>query len=292
MDYLVFMDDDEYPLAVTKNPDTTLWSGQHVLKQHLQYIKNADITNGYHCGYISPIPCIDFNDVLTENDFRMFIEAISNDIINWESLKKTMRNGGITYADRKIFTDNIPQEVIETDNTKFISGANLCINLKNPKRTFPFYNPPNARGEDTFLSTCLKDRTVLRIPCYAFHDGFSMYKHLLSGVLPTKLERIEIDSKKVINRFYKACIGWIRYKPLFLYITQRDTYDEKIDDMRKSFQITLPKLCDYFGLRDFMKIASELEKYHKQVKLHYQQYLDNQIIWSNICDHIVKQTVC
>jgi len=51
-DYLIFFDDDEYPLAVTKTGPTTLWSGQHVLNTHLRYIRDADITHGYHCGYI------------------------------------------------------------------------------------------------------------------------------------------------------------------------------------------------------------------------------------------------
>jgi hypothetical protein len=61
-----------------------LWSGQHVLLSHLLEIPNADYTNGYHCGYISPIPQLNFTDRFTEVDFRMFIEAISNDIINWD----------------------------------------------------------------------------------------------------------------------------------------------------------------------------------------------------------------
>lgn len=54
MDYLLFLDDDEYPLAVTNNHDLALWSGQRVFCSHLQKIEKADHTNGYHCGYISP----------------------------------------------------------------------------------------------------------------------------------------------------------------------------------------------------------------------------------------------
>ncbi len=47
---------------------------------HLQYIREADVTSGYHCGYISPIPYLNYNSDLSETDFRTFIEAISNDI--------------------------------------------------------------------------------------------------------------------------------------------------------------------------------------------------------------------
>lgn len=96
MDYLIFLDDDEYPVAVTNTRKNAVWGGQHVLSTHIKNIKQSDITHGYHCGYISPIPYVDFNDIMTENDFRLFVEAISNDILNWDNVKKVMNNGGVT----------------------------------------------------------------------------------------------------------------------------------------------------------------------------------------------------
>ena len=177
------------------------------------------------------------------------------------------------------------EEVRETNHTKFISGSNLCINLTNPSRVNPFYNPPNARGEDTFLSTCLQDRKVLRVPCYSFHDGFSTYKHLLDGVLPTKLKYIKADTEQVIERFYRACIGWIRYKPLLLFITQPDSYDERIQEMKGQLSATLPKICQYFGRDDFMKIATELESYDRNVKKHYEEFLETQQAWEKIKEY-------
>ena len=289
MDYLVFLDDDEYPMAVTNTRSSAIWGGQHILEIHLKNIKNADITNGYHCGYVSPIPYIRFNNMMTEQDFRLFIEAISNDIVNWDTIRSVMKDGGVTYADTNILVSDKVEEVKEVNHTKFISGANLCINLTKPERVMPFYNPPGARGEDTFLSTCLEDRKVLRVPCYTFHDGFSTYHHLMDGVLPIKLRYIEGDSEEIISRFYLACIGWIRYKPLFLYITQRENYEEKIDNMRQNLKITLPKVCEYFGKNDFMNISKELEKYNKNVKKHYDQYINTQQIWSKICKYLANR---
>lgn len=289
MDYLVFLDDDEYPVAVTNTRSSAVWGGQHVLATHLRNIGQADITNGHHCGYVSPIPYIEFTDTLTEQDFRLFIEAISNDIVNWDTIKTVMKNGGVTYADTKILVSDAPEEVQEVNHTKFISGANLCINLTTPNRVHPFYNPPGARGEDTFLSTCLSQRTVLRVPCYTFHDGFSTYHHLMDGVLPIKLKYIRADSESVILRFYHACIGWIRYKPLLLYITQRENYDEQINEMRKRLATTLPKICAYFGREDFMNISKELERYHKNVKKHYEQYIETQQIWGKICAFLLEK---
>ncbi|HEY8908720.1 MAG TPA: hypothetical protein VIM51_00330 [Desulfosporosinus sp.] len=289
MDCLVFLDDDEYPMAVTKTRNTAIWGGQEVLTNHLEYIAQADITHGSHCGYISPIPYIEFNDTMGEADFRSFIEAISNDIVNWDTLKAVMENGGVTYADTKILTSDDAIEVQETNHAKFISGANLCINLTEPRRVFPFYNPPGARGEDTFLSTCLSERKVLRVPCYTFHDGFSTYNDLLEGVLPLRLKFIKADTEQITTRFYKACIGWIRYKPLLLYITQPDRYEEKITEMREQLNKTLPKICAYFGQPDFMNVLVELEKYHKNVKKHYHEFHETQRIWAKIMEHFAHR---
>jgi len=286
LDYLVFLDDDEYPMAVTKTRSTAIWGGQHVISTHLKNIENADITNGHHCGYISPIPYLEFNDMMTEADFRLFVEAISNDIISWDTIKSVMNNGGVTYADTKILMSDDAEEVQEVNHTKFISGANLCINLTNPTRVSPFYNPPGARGEDTFLSTCLSDKKVLRVPCYTFHDGFSTYNSLMDGVLPIKLKYIKADSEKISNRFYQACIGWIRYKPLLLYITQQENYEEKIKEMREQLEATIPKICAFFGRDDFVNVSTELKKYNKDVKKHYQQFIETQQVWKRICEFI------
>ena len=226
---------------------------------------------------------------MTEVDFRSFIEAISNDIINWDTLKSVMKNGGVTYADTKILTSDEAVEVPEINHSKFISGANLCINLTDCQRVFPFYNPPAARGEDTFLSTCLSERKVLKIPCYTFHDGFSTYNHLLEGVLPIRLKFIKADSEKITTRFYNACLGWIRYKPLLLYITQPDIYEEKIKEMQKQLNETLPKISAYFGKPEFINVLTELEKYHKNVKKHYFEFLETKRVWAKIMEHFARK---
>ncbi|XCH79117.1 MAG: hypothetical protein WHF31_00100 [Candidatus Dehalobacter alkaniphilus] len=282
MDFLIFLDDDEYPVAVTNTHENAVWGGQHVLSTHIKNIKQADITHGYHCGYISPIPFVKYNDMMTETDFRSFIEAISNDILNWDNIRRVMDNGGVTYADTAILVSKEIKEVREINRTKFISGSNLGINLTDPLRVFPFYNPPGARGEDTFLSTCLGERKVLKVPCYTFHDGFSTYNHILEGVLPIKLKFIKADNEKIINRFYKACIGWIRYKPLLLYLTQPDCYEEKIKEVHLKLKDVLPKICEYFRNQDFMKVLVELDKYNKQVKTHHKEFIETQRTWMKV----------
>jgi hypothetical protein len=286
MDYLLFIDDDEYPMAALRSNEGIHWRGQEVLSTHLLSIKNADITHGHHCGYVSPIPHIRFNDLLTENDFQLFIETISNDIISWESIREKIADGGVTYADERLIDGGEPYEVREIDHAKFISGSNLFIKINTDSPIYPFYNPPGARGEDTFLSTCLTDLKVLKVPCYTFHDGFSMYPHLLNGILPYKLKPVSAGNSKVDDRFFKACVGWIRYKPLLLYITRRDTYASEIAQMKENLQKVLPKVCAYFKSNGFLKLFAELDYYAEHVKEHYEMFEQTKACWMKVVEHV------
>jgi hypothetical protein len=289
MDYLIFLDDDEYPIATIKINDSIVWKGQEVISTHINNIQHADMTHGHHCGYISPIPHFDFNDKLSEDEFRTFIESISNDIINWDSIKEKMNDGGVTYADLDIINSKITEVVKEVNGMKFISGANLGFNLKNIDKLFPFYNPPGARGEDTFLSTCIGESIIRKVPCYTFHDGFSSYEHLLLGVLPNKLKVMKADSSIIKKRFLKAAIGWIRYKPLLLYITQRDNYETEIAKMKENLSHVIPKICDYFGNNEFKKILDELEFYHTHVEDHYKDFENTKSAWAKILKFLHNQ---
>jgi hypothetical protein len=289
MDYLIFLDDDEYPIATIKINDSIVWKGQEVISTHINNIQHADMTHGHHCGYISPIPHFDFNDKLSEDEFRTFIESISNDIINWDSIKEKMNDGGVTYADLDIINSKITEVVKEVNGMKFISGANLGFNLKNIDKLFPFYNPPGARGEDTFLSTCIGESIIRKVPCYTFHDGFSSYEHLLLGVLPNKLKVMKADSSIIKKRFLKAAIGWIRYKPLLLYITQRDNYETEIAKMKENLSHVIPKICDYFGDNEFKKILDELEFYHMHVEDHYKDFENTKSAWAKILKFLHNQ---
>jgi hypothetical protein len=289
MDYLIFLDDDEYPIATIKINDSIVWKGQDVLSTHINNIKHADMTHGHHCGYISPIPHFDFNDKLSEDEFRIFIESISNDIVNWDSIKRKMDDGGVSYADLDIINSEIIEVVKEINGMKFISGANLGFNLKHIDKLFPFYNPPGARGEDTFLSTCIGEYNIRKVPCYTFHDGFSKYAHLLGGVLPNKLMAIRADSSVITKRFLRASIGWIRYKPLLLYITQRDNYETEIMQMKENLANVMPKICNYFGNDEFKNILDELEFYHTHVEEHYQDFEDTKSAWAKIVKYLENQ---
>ncbi|HEX6279764.1 MAG TPA: hypothetical protein VFZ49_07060 [Pyrinomonadaceae bacterium] len=287
MESLLFIDDDEYPLAVFDNrPDNLLWMGQSILGTHLEYGAAADITHGLHCGYISPIPNFEFNERLTEADFRAFIEATSNDIISWGSVKKIVfGDDGVTYADRRILETRQVAEVPEVNGMKFISGANLCLNLKRIKKLPAFYNPPGARGEDAFMSTTLSGLKVLKVPCYTFHDAFLEYQRILNGVLPTQLLGVDAHSSAVRSRFVRASIGWIRYKPLLVYLTQPERYRSTIDEMKRKLDIAIPKMIDFFQTDKFGEVRTELERYDRNVLRHHRAFVATLRAWDKAIEY-------
>lgn len=285
MDYLLFWDDDEYPVATLKDNGKNLWIKQDNILRHLEFMEKeqANATIGYHCGYISPIPYIDFNETFTEEDMKEFIEVISNDIVTWESIREKMKNNnGVTYANMEIAKGNGAREIESDGIGKWVAGSTLCLNLNDREKIPAFYNPPLARGEDTFFSTLLGDSKIVRIPVYHFHDGFLKYTEIMDRVYPKALRKINIKEEKIKTRFLKATMGWIKYKPLLLYITDRESYKSKIEDMVNKLQEIVPKLNKIFDDDCFTDLLRELEKYDRDVEQHYKDYIRTNEIWNKL----------
>ena len=282
IDYLLFWDDDEYPIANIKNEDGSIeWKSQDNILRHLEYIENSDITIGYHCGYISPIPYIQIGDILTEEDFKNYIEAISNEVVSWEEIKEKMENdGGITYARREIAEGIGAYEQQKVGITKWVVGSTLCLNLRNMDQIPAFYNPPLARGEDTFFSTLLGNSKIIKVPLYHFHDGFLKYTGIMKGLRPKKLRKIKSEEENIEARFLKASKGWIKYKPLLMYITDKQNYEKNIKDVYEKLELSIPKMNKLFNDNEFDYLLDELREYNKNVKKHYKEYLKTNEIWN------------
>lgn len=285
MDYLLFWDDDEYPVANIKEGNEILWNKQDNINMHLKNIHNADVTIGYHCGYVSPIPYIDFQNEMAEEEFKNFIEAVSNDIISWESIKaKMQKDNGITYADKGIAEGKGLYEVEMQGAGKWVAGSTLCINLKHIDKIPAFYNPPNARGEDTFFATKLADAKVLKVPVYHFHDGFLMYTDIMLSNFPKRLEKARVDNLEnlIEKRFFLASIGWIRYKPLLMYISDKIHYKENIAKVYNRLKSCIPAMNEIFKDYDFNVLLEELTQYSDNVEKDYQEYLKTNEIWNRL----------
>ena len=285
LDCLIFFDDDEYPMAVTSSDSAgvALWSGQHVIEAHVKYLRFADVTNGYHCGYISPLPSLELDGILDADTFRRFIAAMSSDVLRWEDVQAIIQSGGVTYADRAVLTSNGPALVEEENHAKFITGGNLGLNLTDPAKIPPFYNPPGARGEDSFFSTCLTNCVVKRVPAYTFHDGFALYSDLLRGVLPTFLKSVSLyDSRAVTERFLRACVGWVRYKPLYTRLTRPDDWQEVLDEAETALRETIPSVCAYFNDRAFAGVSAQFSQYRRDVDKHLAEFERVQALWARM----------
>lgn len=290
IDYLLFWDDDEYPIAVIKDEDKTLeWIKQNNVQDHIKYIQNVDITVGHHCGYISPIPYMEIGDDITEETFKKFIEGISNDIVNWENIKERFqKDNGVTYAKKEILNNEAYE--IEYDGTgKWIAGSTLCLNLNSIDKIPAFYNPKGARGEDTFFSTLLEDVKVLRIPTYHFHDGFLKYVQIMRGRMPKCLRKINIDEDSIEHRFLQASLGWIKYKPLLMYIKNKEKYKKNIVEVKEKLKISIPQIDKLFYNANFEELITTLEEADKNVIKHYKEYIKTNEVWNRMKECIIEE---
>ena len=283
IDYLLFWDDDEYPEACVKEEEEIKWIKQDNILKHLENIEKADVSVGFHCGYISPIPYLELNEEIDEIIFKKYIEAISNEIIEWDNIKKIMReNNGVTYADEEIINKGKTKEIQITNGGKWVAGSTLCINLRHLDKIPAFYNPPEARGEDTFFSMSLQNSKVIRVPVYHFHDGFLKYTSIMEEKYPKKLRRIQRKEEMVGTRFLKASLGWLRYKPLLLYIKDKKGYKQEISNIRQNLQESVPVIIKLYNEEGFNKLFDVLDEYDKNVQKHYKEFIEANEVWNKI----------
>ena len=285
IDYLLFWDDDEYPVACIKDENTNevTWKEQDNIARHLQYIEDADVSIGYHCGYISPIPYVELNEDVDEKKFSCLIEALGNEVVSWDSIReKFVKDKGITYANSKIANGEGAYEIKSDGIGKWVVGSTLCLNLRHIEKIPAFYNPEGARGEDAFFSTNLNDAKVIKVPVYHFHDGFLKYTNVARGIYPKTLRQIKSTEEQIEHRFFQASRGWIKYKPLYEYVTDREHYQEKMDETIENLKKGIPEVNKLFDNTDFNALLTDIQEYDKNVKKHYNEYNKTNEIWNKL----------
>ena len=292
IDYLLFWDDDEYPLAALKNGKNIEWLKQENVLQHIKNIENTDITYGYRCGMINPLPYVEYNDIITEDIYKQFIEAIENEVISWDKVQGMYKNdSAIGYANKEIATykQNV-KNVEDIGRKNFVLGSGICLNLRHLEKIPAFYNPPDARGEDTFFSCALADTgaKVLQIPVYHFHDGFLKFSFLMEDRFPKRLKKVTTEDNGISLRFKKTTTGWTKYKPLLYYIIDNDNYEDIIQDAEIKLKNSAEKISTAFENCDLTYLPNTLEEYDKNVKKHYQEYIDTNKVWNKIKNSIIR----
>lgn len=286
IDYLLFWDDDEYPLASVKEGNQIKWLKQQNVLQHLKYIENADLTYGYRCGMINPLPYVKYDNIVTESIYKKFIEALENEVISWEKLQYMFKHdSGIGFADEEIATYKKGIEKIEeVGKTNFVLGSGICLNLTHIDKIPAFYNPPEARGEDTFFSCALGElgSKVLRIPVYHFHDVFLKFTFLMQDKFPKNLKKITTDDSGITLRLKRTTTGWTKYKPLLYYILDKDNYRNIIEQAKNNLKESVNQVETAFKDCDLTDLPSILDEYDKNVEKHYKEYLETNRIWNKI----------
>ena len=286
IDYLLFWDDDEYPLACLKEGKELEWLKQANVCEHIKHIENADVTFGYRCGFMNPLPYIEYDENIKEEDYKKFIDGLENEVINWEKAQRTRKdNTNIEYAERDIAEHTKKCEYLDDVGKKsFVLGSGICLNLRHLDKIPAFYNPPGARGEDTFFSCALglRDAKVLRIPIYHFHDCFLKYTSLMKEKYPKNFRRIALEDNGIEQRFLKTTIGWTKYKPLLYYITEQEDYKKIMKNTRINLEESIPKINTAFETCDFSCLLKELDEYNKNVKKHYQEFMRVTEVWDDL----------
>ena len=286
IDYLLFWDDDEYPLASVKEGKDLEWIKQTNILEHIKHIEKAEVTMGYRCGFMNPIPYIEYDENIQEEDYKKFIDGLENEVINWEKAQAARKDtSSMAFAERDIAEHTRKTEYLpEVGKKSFVLGSGICLNMRHLDKIPAFYNPPGARGEDTFFSCALamKDARVLRVPTYHFHDCFLKFTGLMKDKFPKVLRRIALDDTGIEQRFLKTTIGWTKYKPLLYYITENKDYKKIIADTKQNLEESIPKINTAFETCDFGCLLTELEDYDKNVKKHYKEFLRATEVWDEL----------
>lgn len=280
IDYLLFWDDDEYLVANIKNKENKIdWIKQDDILQHLKYIEKSDVTVGYRCGNMSPVPYI---ENIKEEDFKDYIDGVSNEAVSWEKIKDRKKEEvGISFADENIVFSGKPKKIENVGTENWLYASGICFNLRHIQNIPSFYNPPGARGEDTFWCTLLRNPKIMRIPTYHFHDGFLNYPQILDEKYPKTFSKVKLKGN-VEKRFLKASVGWVRYKPLLIYITDRKNYRKIINQAQESLQRGVIAMNEVFETNEFDILPKELENYDKNVRKHYNEYIRTNEVWNEL----------
>lgn len=104
----------------------------------------------------------------------------------------------------------------------------------------------------------------------------------MHGEYPQELSTSKQSEKEIEKRFWEASKGWVKYKPLLIYILGKDKYREKIDEMRYKLEISVPKINKIFPNYKFDCLIEELDIYDKNVEKHYEEYIKVNEIWNKI----------
>ncbi len=286
-DVAICFDDDEAPYIPVEQPNGKVeWYNLDFFGPHLMMLQSgADITRGPCFGYVSPIPSgIEKN--VPERIRRRLGEVLTlgNEVIDEDSFLHLIEKVGYLPVS-ELNNPTRPFTAEQTPFGKTIYSGNMAINLNSVRngRIPLFYTPPNARGEDTIFSLQLSDANVVEVPSYIFHDPFVLYPQVLKGNFPSKLRTIPV-TRKSIERFADAVIGWLKYAPILIYMSSTDEKEKesRIKEMIDKIEAPTNKLADLLRCPRLRECKDVLEEYQDNVISHYDTLIRAQRAWQRI----------
>ena len=69
---------------------------------------------------------------------------------------------------------------------------------------------------------------------------------------------------------------------MFIYLTDRKNYNEKIDQIREKLKISIPEVNKLFENSDLNILLPELEKFNSSVKKDYEDYIKTNEAWEKV----------
>jgi hypothetical protein len=287
-EFVLFWDDDEYPVICLEEPNGIAWQQTDVLGAHLSELTiGADVTSGFWTGHVFPnVPGI--NRILKNRTARMLGEALgrgteTHSKYSFISCKKSFEIGR-----------NIPNaaEIIAVGGGKWVSGGNISIRMQSQLEGIipPYYTPRDSRGEDTIFSLHLSRAKVMAVPSGAFHDMYLDHPAITEGDYPLDPGYVPQNMRKYLARFGEALNAWLAYAPLFIRLSKgtayRDVLREMIvllRDVDRTLFIEFPQLGEALRGR---KLADILADYSCGVEEQYQELRRCHDVWQRLCRRI------
>ena len=214
------------------------------------------------------------------------ILSVGSEIINGQTFLNTNQN--IRYGDPK-FLDSTPFEIGVIRGVRGLNGGNITLNLDSVRKGKipPYFHPPGARGEDAILGMQIPDISALKVGVYTFHDSFQKYIGITKGDYPERIEAVKVIPG-TIDRFCKACTGWVRYAPFLIRLTSgsEDEYRKRIHAMEQPLEEVGNEIDRQLNWNGFQQMRPILSEYDKQSKTHVRELEQVRSVWSHIVQRI------
>jgi hypothetical protein len=249
IDYLIFFDSDVWPRElIAIEEEGPLWKEIDYVDEHLTSLSLPGVvaTSSEYSGYYIIPP--------------MKFDGLDQLLIGLG--KSTEPHCLARITDDGCLATSQPGQMRTGPTTKLL-GGNLGLNLRIPELLLPFYSSGYefwgmyvmGRGEDTFLSYGLMEQgsEMIDINLPVFHDTFVNF--------PSKPR---LQSPKVRDRFYNACLGWIGRNPTLAWRKSElglleTGLEEEIERQRQGLRLGSRKVARYLSDDRFETLEDAFE---------------------------------